>query len=99
MNPHALNVLEYREALDLVARYASSALGAEAVRALSPSVDPGFIEPELARVEEMRAFLRGDSGWSVPAIPDVREALRRLRIEGSVLDGPHLRDVGVLLAS
>jgi DNA mismatch repair protein MutS2 len=99
MNPHALNVLEYREALDLVARFASSGLGADAVRALSPSADLGFIEPELARVEEMRAFLRGDSGWSVPAIPDVREGLRKLRIEGSVLDGPQLRDVGVLLAS
>ncbi|HEX5869326.1 MAG TPA: hypothetical protein VFY65_02860, partial [Longimicrobium sp.] len=99
MNPHALNVLEYREALDLVARFASSGQGADAVRALSPSADPGFIEPELARVEEMRAFLRGDSGWSVPAIPDVREGLRKLRVEGSVLDGPQLRDVGVLLAS
>ena len=99
MNPHALNVLEYREALDLVARFASSGLGADAVRALSPSADLGFIEPELARVEEMRAFLRGDSGWSVPPIPDVREGLRRLRVEGSVVDGPQLRDVGVLLAS
>ncbi|HEU0299036.1 MAG TPA: hypothetical protein VFR37_06260, partial [Longimicrobium sp.] len=53
MNPHALNVLEYREALDLVARYASSALGAEAVRALAPGADLGFIEPELARVEDV----------------------------------------------
>ena len=99
MNPHALNVLEYREALDLVARFASSGLGAGAVRALSPSADLGWIGPELARVEEMRAFLRGDSGWSVPAIPDVVEPLRRMRVEGSVLDGPHLRDLGVLLAS
>jgi DNA mismatch repair protein MutS2 len=99
MNPHALNVLEYREALDLVARFASSGLGADAVRALSPSADLGFIHPELARVDEMRAFLRGDSGWSVPAIPDVREGLRKLRVEGSVVDGPQLRDVGVLLAS
>ncbi|HZG42243.1 MAG TPA: hypothetical protein VEY93_04715, partial [Longimicrobium sp.] len=99
MNPHALNVLEYREALDLVARFASSGLGAAAVRALSPSADLGWVGPELARVEEMRAFLRGDSGWSVPAIPDVVEPLRRMRVEGSVLDGPHLRDIGVLLAS
>jgi DNA mismatch repair protein MutS2 len=99
MNPHALNVLEYREALDLVARFASSGLGADAVRALSPSADLEFIVPELARVEEMRSFLRGDNGWSVPAIPDVREGLRKLRVEGSVLDGPQLRDVGVLLAS
>lgn len=97
MNPHALNVLEYREALDLVARFASSGLGAEAVRALSPSADPAWIEPELARVEEMRGFLRGDSGWQVPAIPDAREALRKLRVEGSVLEGTQLRDVGVLL--
>src|SRR5688500_4361921 len=97
MNPHALNVLEYREALDLVARFASSGLGAEAVRALSPGDDLALIEPELARVQEMRGFLRGDSGWQVPAIPDAREALRKLRVEGSVLDGPQLRDVGVLL--
>jgi DNA mismatch repair protein MutS2 len=97
MNPHALNVLEYREALDLVARYASSALGAGAVRALSPSGDPAWIVPELARVDEMRGFLRGDNGWQVPAIPDVREALRKMRVEGSVLDGTQLRDVGVLL--
>jgi DNA mismatch repair protein MutS2 len=99
MNPHALNVLEYREALALVARHAASALGAEAVRALEPSAQRAWIEPELARVEEMRAYLRGDSGWQVPAVPDVREALKRLRVEGSVLDGPQLRDLGVLLAS
>jgi DNA mismatch repair protein MutS2 len=99
MNPHALHVLEYREALDLVARHASSALGAEAVRALEPSADPGWIEPELAAVDEMRAFVTRDQGWGMPAVPDVREALKRLRLEGSVLEGSMLRDLGVLLAS
>ncbi|HET7233988.1 MAG TPA: endonuclease MutS2 [Longimicrobium sp.] len=99
MNSHALNVLEYRDALDLVARNASSPLGADAVRALQPSADLGWIEPELARVEEMRAFLGGDTGWGLPAIPDVREGVRRLRIEGSVLEAGQLRDLGTLLAS
>jgi DNA mismatch repair protein MutS2 len=99
MNPHALAVLEFREALDLVARNAASALGAEAVRALTPGTDVAAVEAELARVEEMLAFLRGDSGWTVPAVPDVREPLKKLRVEGSVLDAPHLRDIGVLLAS
>jgi DNA mismatch repair protein MutS2 len=99
MNSHALNVLEYGEALRIVSGYASSALGGEAVRALEPSADLGWIEPELARVDQMRSFLRGDTGWYIPAIPDVREPLRRLRVEGSVLDGTHLRDVGTLLAS
>ncbi|HEX5727476.1 MAG TPA: hypothetical protein VFX98_18535, partial [Longimicrobiaceae bacterium] len=99
MNPHALNVLEYREALDLVARHASSPLGAEAVRALAPSADLGWIEPELARVDEMRALLQGDSGWAMPAVPDAREALRKLRVEGSVLEGRAVRDLATLLAS
>ena len=99
MNSHALNVLEYRDALDLVARNASSPLGGEAVRALEPSADLGWIEPELSRVEEMRAFLGGDTGWGLPAVPDVREGVRRLRIEGSVLEAAQLRDLGTLLAS
>ncbi|MDB4950978.1 MAG: hypothetical protein JWM27_3627 [Gemmatimonadetes bacterium] len=99
MNPHALHVLEYREALDLVARYASSPLGGEAVRALEPSADLGWIEPELARVEEMRTFVGRDQGWGMPPVPDVRAPLKRLRLEGSVLDGTMLRDLGVLLAS
>ncbi|MFL5538825.1 MAG: endonuclease MutS2, partial [Longimicrobiaceae bacterium] len=72
---------------------------AEAVRALEPSADLGWIEPELARVEEMRGFLGGDTGWGLPAIPDVREPVRRLRIEGSVLEAAQLRDLGTLLAS
>lgn len=99
MNPHALNVLEYRDALEIVARHASSAMGADAVRALEPSADLGWIRPELARVEEMRRFLGRDGGWGLPAIPDVRQALKRLRIEGSVLEGTQVRDVATLLAS
>lgn len=99
MNPHALNVLEYREALELVARHASSQLGAQAVRELEPSADLGWIAPELERVDEMRALLGGDSGWSLPPVPDVREAVRRLRVEGSVLEAAQLRDVATLLAS
>lgn len=99
MNPHALNVLEYREALDVVARHASSPLGADAVRALEPSTDLAWIEGELARVEELRVFLRRDGGWGMPALPDVRQALKRLRIEGGVLEGAQMRDVGILMAS
>jgi len=99
MNPHALAVLEYREALDLVARHASSELGGDAVRALHPSADLGWIAPELERVDQMRAFLGGDTGWSMAPVPDVREAVRRLRVEGSVLEAGELRGVAVLLAS
>lgn len=99
MNPHALAVLEYSEALDLVARHASSALGAEAVRALRPSVDRDWIEPELRRVDEMIALLTREGGWAAVPIPDLRAALARLRVEGSVWEAPALRDAATLLAS
>ncbi|HET7322696.1 MAG TPA: hypothetical protein VFI96_09395, partial [Longimicrobiaceae bacterium] len=99
MNSHALNVLEYEAALDHVARLASSAPGAAAVRALRPSVDARWIEGELSTVAELMALLGRDERWGLPVIPDLREPLKRLRVEGSVLDGEALRDAGVLLAS
>ncbi|MDQ3557455.1 MAG: endonuclease MutS2, partial [Gemmatimonadota bacterium] len=99
MNPHALHVLEFAAALDTVARLASSALGAGAVRALHPDADLGRIRAELADVQDLGVVLAREEGWSMPPIPDARAALRMLRLEGSVLDGLALRDLGVLLLS
>jgi DNA mismatch repair protein MutS2 len=98
MNRHTLKVLEFDTALDLVARQASSSLGADAVRALHPSADASWVEPELRRVEEMMQLAGGD-GWAAPAVPDLREPLARLRVEGSVWEAAALRDAVVLLAS
>lgn len=99
MNRHALTVLQFPEALDQVARYASSPLGAEAVRALEPTDALAWVEPELRRVEQMVAFLLRNENWSVPTLPDLRGALRRLGLEGSVWDGPELWDAAVLIRS
>ena len=99
MNSHALDVLEYRDALDRVARFAASDLGAGAVRSLEPSTDPAWITAELRPLREMMGLLTGDEGWAMPAIPDLREPLRRLRVEGTVWDGTTLRDAGTLVLS
>jgi len=99
MNRHSLQVLEFSDALAVVAQSAATALGADAVRALSPSIDLGWIEPELRRVDEMVLLLTRDGGWPAPAIPDIRIALGRLRVEGSVCDAPVLRDAATLLGS
>lgn len=99
MNRHALQVLQYPEALALVAGFASHPLGAEAVRSLTPSDAPAWIEPELRRVEQMVTYLLRNSDWAVPAIPDLRVPLRRLGLEGSVWEGTELRDAGELLRS
>jgi DNA mismatch repair protein MutS2 len=99
MSEHALEVLEYTAALDLVARNASSDLGAEAVRGLRPDVSADRIASELRPVAEMIALLGGDEGWALPVIPEIREPLRKLRVEGSVWEAPALHAAGVLIVS
>lgn len=99
MNSHALTVLQYYDALAIVAGQASSPLGAEAVRALRPQTIKDSIETELRRVDEMAALLVRAEPWGLPAIPDVRAALRKLAVEGSALDGSELRDLAQLLRS
>lgn len=99
MNPHALDVLGYRDALGVVGGFASSPLGREAVLALEPSAEAVGIRAELALVAEGARLLSQGEGWSPGTIPDVRAALRRLRVEGSVLEATELRDVAMLLGS
>ena len=99
MNSHALSVLQYPEALQVVASYASSTLGADAVRSLTPAASQNWIETELRRVDEMAALLLRAEPWVMPTIPDVRAALRKLSVEGSALDGVELRDSALLLRS
>ncbi len=99
MNEHALAVLEFGAALELVARSASSALGADEVRRLRPEVDADRVATALRPVAEMMSLLGGDEGWGLPVIPDVREPLRKLRVEGSVWEAASLQAAGVLIVS
>jgi DNA mismatch repair protein MutS2 len=99
MNAHALRVLEFGEALAIVAAHAGSELGRAAVRALTPSEAHGWIVGELRRVDQMLGLLLRAPDWTVPTIPDVRQALRRLGMDGSVLEPAELRDMGELARS
>ncbi len=99
MNRHGLEVLQFPEALQRVAAHASSGPGVEAVLALTPSDASGWINEELQRVDQMVGFVVQASDWAVPPIPDLRPALPRLGVPGSVWDAPTLRDAGVLLRS
>jgi len=98
MNEHALNVLGFRETLDLVAAEAASPLGASDVRARRPATSVAEITAELERVEEMQLFLRRSS-WAVPAVPDLTQQLRTLVIEGSAWDAPTLLDCATLIGN
>lgn len=100
MNRHALAVLEFPRLLDLVADRASSGLGAARVRGLHPTADLAFLEGEHRRVAAMRTLVSADGGgWAPEPIPDLTEALARLRVVGTLWTGPELLAGGTLLRS
>jgi len=96
MNTHALAVLEFGRVLAAVAGRATSADGAERVRALAPRSDRELIEREQTRVYAMRALVAATPPWDPPPIPAARSVLARLRVAGSSLQAAELvvlRDV------
>ena len=99
MNSHALTVLEFPRVLELVAARATTDLGAERIRGLTPNTDRTALEREHARVAAVRASLEGDDPWGPESVPDLRRPLARLRVEGSTFTGSELLDASVLLAS
>jgi DNA mismatch repair protein MutS2 len=99
MNSHALTVLEFRRVLDLVAARAASELGAERVLSLSPTSDRATLEREHARVTAVWSSLKGDDPWHPEPVPDLRQPLARLRVEGAAFTGPELLAAALLLRS
>ena len=99
MNAHALRVIEFPAALELVAGKASSALGAERVRELSPRTERDWLDREHSRVTAVRSFVDGDLNWHPQPIADVRAALARLRVEGASLSALDLVAISGVLRS
>ncbi|HEX6575414.1 MAG TPA: endonuclease MutS2 [Gemmatimonadaceae bacterium] len=85
MNTHALGVIEFGAALDLVAGFASSSPGAQRVRESSPTSDRDWIEREHARVSAMRGIAGGEARWRPQNVFDITPALARLRVAGASL--------------
>ena len=99
MNAHALTVLEFPRVLDVVAGHASSDLGAARIRALTPRVDREWLDREHGRVAALGSALDGDSPWHPEPIPDLGEALERIRIEGIAWSTQEFLGAGILLRS
>jgi DNA mismatch repair protein MutS2 len=99
VNAHALEVLEFSKALALVAERATSTLGRAAVERLEPSADLTWIRGELARVAATMALVDEVPDLVLPPIPDVRDAVERLGVDGSVLEAAELFRVATLLRS
>jgi len=84
MNEHTLVALEFYRVLEVIAEYATSEPGAEAVRALRPVPDAAAVAAALDEVDEMVGWLIRDESWAPPVIPDLEGPLGRLAIEGSI---------------
>lgn len=97
--PHALQVLEFQRVLDLVAREATSDLGARRIVNLLPGTAAREVREALLTSDEMASFLLREEAWRPGPIPDLRSALRHLRVTDSVLEPEPLRQVAVLLAT
>lgn len=95
----ALAALEFQAVLDVVAGYAAGPLGAAQLRSRQPTADIGWIRWELALVGEILAVLRRGDRLEVPPVPELKGALGRLRMEGSVLEISELAAVKVTLAA
>jgi DNA mismatch repair protein MutS2 len=99
MNKHALSVLEFGRVRDLVAERAGTSAGGAKVRALEPSHDVSWLELEQSRVTAMRNLVESDAGWRSEPIPEISDALNRLRVLGAVLQIHELAAIGKLLVS
>ena len=99
MSEHALAVLDFPRALELVADRATSEAGRDRVLSLQPQTDREWVDRELTRVAETEAFLEMVSPWAPPVVPASTEALARLAVEGAVLDGDQVHSLGILLIS
>ncbi len=95
----ALASLEFAAVLDVIAARAAGSLAAERLRALAPDADPADARLALGQIGELLALHRRGERVEVAASPDLRAALGRLRVEGSVLDLAELLDVRLALAA
>ncbi len=95
----ALATIEFDEVVALVAGHAVGPLGAARVRDRRPAGDLWWIRAELALVGEVAGLLRRDDSLLAEPIPDVRRALGRLRVDGSVLDGAELAGIQRVLVA
>lgn len=99
MNSHALEVLDFARALDLVAERAASVPGRAALRALRPRPRVDEVEAELDRVRQTLEFIDVRPQWAPLAFDDLSGPIARLATPGTVVDAAELHRLGRVLAA
>ena len=81
----AAEKLELSKILNRIQTYATSELGKEALRDLSPLTDITVISEEHNRISELKRVLEGGENLPIDGIKDIRTSINRSTIENAVL--------------
>lgn len=98
-NEKADGALEFAAVLEGIAALARGPVAADRIRTLSPSTDLDWISDQLALVAELLDLRRRAESLEVTPVPDIRGALGRLKVPGSVLDLSQVVDIRRVLAA
>jgi len=86
MDSHTIRTLEYDKVLTIVARYASSEAGKQAVVNLEPFDRVEEADERLKLVSEMKSLLEWGLAPPMGSVPDTRDAAARAKTPGALLD-------------
>lgn len=89
----ALDELDLAKVLDTVAGFTITEMAAEQVRALRPMTDADALRDDLQRVQETVDLMAASETIPFDRLADVRQLMRKARIEGNFLTAPELLSV------
>jgi DNA mismatch repair protein MutS2 len=99
MNDHTLRVLEYDKVAVVVSGFAASEAGKYAVLTLLPAVDAGIVESRLQETSEFIHLLRSNEIPPLDGILNVRVAVQKLGVTGSMLSPLELLNMATTLGA
>jgi DNA mismatch repair protein MutS2 len=99
MNDHTLRVLEYEKVAGIVSEFAASEAGRDAVLVVLPAVDAGTVESRLHETSEFIHLLRSNEVPPLEGILNVRGAVQKLGVAGSMLSPIELLNLATTLGA
>jgi len=93
MDDRSLKVLEFYHLLEILKTFSTSPLGRKRCEALRPSADLTLIQSRLAEVMELKEILEILGDIPIRGLKDIESILRKLDVEGSVLEVQELLDM------
>jgi DNA mismatch repair protein MutS2 len=88
--------LEWQPLLDLVAGFAASPVGRDAILALRPSTEPGWITHQHQLTAELRLLLEEQVSIVLGGLFDPSRLAAKSQIEGAALEAPELQSIARL---